>query len=394
MTISNVNKSLEIQTITTDVINWSISYDIVGVSSVELVGNDGSISTITDTTILPNPTIGNVNEVKSLIIENTSTNKTTVAIRSNTSGVRIKIFEAILSPGENINYTVKSGFSVRANDGSLKIFNTSTTFENFITANKQKITMLKTVPRTTVAATSFSMFDLAGNPGAGVLAGTSTTSGVVPTDTTVGFPLVNSFSATKGNIGAIQFSNTVASRLTLYDMLFKAGAYGFATGTTTLSAQPSYASRIPTNSNYNDTEIWVEVTTAFVTVTAWRVQVTYTNQSGVSNRTSIISPAQSATSLTSGKMFQLALQSGDTGVQSINSVIVTNGGTAMTAGAFNVLVMRRLVSGRIKIANDTHALSMIDSGMPEVFDTSALFLKVDADSTSTGVPEVFFDIIG
>lgn len=394
MTISDVNKSLEILTTTTDAINWSISYDIVGASSVGLVGNDGAISTATNTTILPNPTTGNANEVKSLIIENASANKVTIAIRSNTSGVRIKIFEAVLSAGENIRYTVKNGFSVITNDGSLKMFNTSTTFENFITANKQKIRMLKTAARTTTAATSFSMFDIAGNPGAGVLAGTSTTAGVVPTSSTAGCPLINAFSATKGNIGAIQFSNTVASRLTLYDLLFKAGAYGFATGTTTLSAQPRYASRIPSNSNYNDTEIWIEVTTAFVTGTAWQVQVTYTNQYGISGRTSIISSAQAAAALTLGKMFQLALQSGDTGVQSINSVIVTNGGTAMTAGAFNVLVLRRLVSGRIKIANDTHALSMMDSGMPEVFATSALFLKVDADSTSTGIPEVFFDIIG
>lgn len=48
----------------------------------------------------------------------------------------------------------------------------------------------------------------------------------------------------------------------------------------------------PTNSNYYDTEIWIEVTTAFVTGTAWQVQVTYTNQSGVTGRTSIISSAQ------------------------------------------------------------------------------------------------------
>ena len=93
-------------------------------------------------------------------------------------------------------------------------------------------------------------------------------------------------------------------------------------------------------------------------------------------------------------MFQLALQSGDTGIQKIESVIVTKGGTAMTAGAFNVLVMRRLVGGRIKIANDTHSLGLTDSGMPEIFQTSALYLIIIPDSTSTGVPEVFLDVIG
>lgn len=108
-------------------------------------------------------------------------------------------------------------------------------------------------------------------------------------------------------------------------MLFKAGAYAFTAGTTTLSAQPSYASRIPASgTDYTGTEIWIEVTTAFVTGTAWQVQVTYTNQSGTAGRTSIISAAQAAAGLTLGKMFQIALQAGDTGVQKIESVIVTN----------------------------------------------------------------------
>ena len=47
-----------------------------------------------------------------------------------------------------------------------------------------------------------------------------------------------------------------------------------------------------------------------------------------------------AAALTLGKMFQLPLQAGDSGVQKIESVVVTNGTTAMTAGNFNVLVLR------------------------------------------------------
>jgi hypothetical protein len=63
----------------------------------------------------------------------------------------------------------------------------------------QRVRQLKTATRTSVAAIPFSVFDLAGDPGAGTLAGTSTAVGVVPTDATAGAPLINAFTgANKG----------------------------------------------------------------------------------------------------------------------------------------------------------------------------------------------------
>ena len=268
-----------------------------------------------------------------------------------------------------------------------------TTLDGLIAAPSQRVSILKTGALTTGAAVPFSSFDVAGNPGAGTLAGTSTTAGVVPTSATAGCPTLNSFGGNSGYINKVEFWNSVACRFTLFDMLFKAGAYGFAAGTTTLSAQPSYAGRVLGGTDFSNTEIWIEVSTAFATGTAWQVQVTYTNQSGVTGRTSVISTAQAAAALTKNKMFQLALASGDTGVQKIESVIVTNGGTAMTAGAFNVLVMRRLWSGRVRSANDGDTHDMLKTGLPQIFDTSALFLQVATDSTSIGLPEVVMEVV-
>lgn len=269
-----------------------------------------------------------------------------------------------------------------------------TTLDQLIAAPSQRVSILKTASRTSVAAVSFSIFDLAGNPGAGVLAGTSTTSGVVPTSATAGCPIILSFAGgASGYINRVEFSNTVPCRIQIFDMLFKAGAYGFAAGTTTLSAQPSYSGRVLGGTDFTNTEIWIEVSTAFVTGTAWQVQITYTNQSGVAGRSSIISAAQAAAGLTLGKMFQIALASGDTGVQKIESVIVTNGGTAMTAGAFNVLVLRRLWQGRVRVANDGDTHDMLKTGLPEIFATSALIAVVTADSTATGSPEVVAEVV-
>lgn len=257
-----------------------------------------------------------------------------------------------------------------------------------IAAAKQYIAWIKTAGRSTVAANWYSTFDVAGTPGGGTLAGTSTGAGVVPTDATVGCPLIDAFGGgAKGYLSQVSFGNTVASRLKLFDMLFKAGAYGFAAGTTTLTGQPSYAARIP-GGNYANTQIWIEVSTGFVTGTAWQVQVTYTNQDGVTGRTGVALPATGAANLILGAMFQLALQAGDSGVQKIESVIVTNGGTAMTAGAFNVLVVRPLWSGRVRAINDGDVHGPGDTMMPEVFADSALCLIVATDATALGRPEL------
>lgn len=269
---------------------------------------------------------------------------------------------------------------------------TIASFDEYIASAKQYASFAKTAPRTSVATGWFSIFDIAGNPGAGVLAGTSTTAGVVPTDATAGCPVINNFGAgATGYMAQVDFGSNVACRLKMFDMVFKAGAYGFAAGTTTLTGQPSFSGRMPGGS-FGDTQLWIEVSTAFVTGTAWQVQVNYTNEAGTSGRSTVILPATNAAGLTLGRMYQLALQAGDTGVQRIDSVVVTNGGTAMTAGAFNVLVLRPLWSGRVRINNDGDTHDLARTGMPVVFADSALVVAVNADSTVTGIPELEFVI--
>lgn len=269
------------------------------------------------------------------------------------------------------------------------------TTNDYLGATRQKIRICKTASRTSVAAVPFSVFDLAWSPGAGTLAGTSTTAWVVPTDATAWCPTINDFAAwAKWYLTRFQMASSVAGRVYLYDMLFKAWAYWFAGGTTSLTGQPSYASRIPAaGTDYTGTEIWIEVSTAFATGTAWQVQVTYTNQSWVAGRTSIISTAQAAAGLTLGKMFQIALMAWDTGVQKIESVIVTNGGTAMTAGAFNVLVLRPLEVDWIRVVNGNSPVhTIVGTGAPEVFQDSALIIVAQPDSTATGTPEASIEI--
>jgi hypothetical protein len=253
------------------------------------------------------------------------------------------------------------------------------TFDQFIASPKQYISIVKTSTRATLSSTWFSVFDIAGNPGAGVLAGTSTAAGVVPTDATAGCPIIDAFGGgATGYLMQVDFGSTVACRLKLFDMLFKAGAYSF-NANIALAGQPSYASRAPAGS-YNDTQIWIEAVTAFTGNLS--VNITYTNQAGTGSRTT--GTVATGIAPTVGRLIQLPLQSGDTGVQKIDNVVAT----VSTAGTFNVLVLRPLWSGRSYNANAGDVHDLMRTAMPVLFADSALYMAVSADSTSTGFPEI------
>lgn len=253
-----------------------------------------------------------------------------------------------------------------------------TSFDGFIASAKQYLSVAKTAARASVAASWFSVFNLAGNPGAGVLAGTSTAAGVVPTGATAGCPTIDAFGGgATGYLAQVDFGSSVACRLKLFDLVFKAGAYAF-NAAQALSGQPSYLARMP-GASYEDTQIWVEAVTAFTGNPTFTI--TYTNQAGTPGRTATLA---AGAALTLGRMMQVPLQAGDTGVQTITNVTCT----VATAGTFNVLVMRPLWSGRCRTANDGDVHDLTKTGMPVVFADSALFLAVAADGTSTGIPEL------
>lgn len=261
---------------------------------------------------------------------------------------------------------------------------TIASLNELIGAAKQRAPIKRTASRTAVANIWFTTFDLAGDPGAGTLAGGSTAAGVVPTDATAGYPIINAFGGSAvGYLTNVEFSSSVASRLLLADVLFKAGAYAF-NATQTLSAQPSYSSRVPGGTDYTNTEIWIEAVTAFTGNLS--VAVTYTNQDGTTGRTT--GTVATGAALIVGRRLQLPLQAGDTGVRTIESVTAT----VATAGTFNVLVLRPLWTGRVVAANFGDLHDYLRIGMPQIFDNSALEISVAADSTATGLSEVMLTI--
>lgn len=239
----------------------------------------------------------------------------------------------------------------------------------------------KNASRTSIAGIPFSVFDLGGVPAAGVLGGTSTAAGVVPTDATLGCPNIAAFvGGNKGYLTRADLTSPVLCRVALYDMLFKAGAYSFNSNVT-LAAQPAFTGRIPANDKR--TEIWLETVTAFTGLQSIRVQ--YLDEGGAAGDTGTIATGVAPTL---GRMLRLPLAGGDYGVTRID--VVTS--SVATVGTFNVLVMRKLWEGRIRVANDQILHGFDLTGMREVFTDSAIVAVVTADSTATSTPDIGFDI--
>jgi hypothetical protein len=64
-----------------------------------------------------------------------------------------------------------------------------TTLDGYIGSSKQRLTWMKTGTRTLIAAMPYTVFDIAGSPGAGALAIGNTANGLVPTDATAGMAI-------------------------------------------------------------------------------------------------------------------------------------------------------------------------------------------------------------
>ena len=263
-----------------------------------------------------------------------------------------------------------------------------TTLDGYIAGAKERINWVKTATRTTVAAGYFSLFDIAGSPGAGTLSAGNTANGVVHTDATTGYRSIAAFGGgATGYVSAIDFTASVACRFILFDRLFTCGAYAF-NANTALASQPSFLGRVPGGNAAgcaNNTELWAEAVTAFTGNQTWNV--TYTNQAGTASRTTGATGIGAAPTV--GRCFRLPLQAGDTGVSLVTNVA---GGTG-TAGTANINVLRRLVSGRCGAANFMDTLDMLRTGMRQIFADSALYVLIAADSTSSGAPDIDIEIV-
>ena len=257
---------------------------------------------------------------------------------------------------------------------------TITSLNGYTAAVKQYITHFRTGTRTAVAAIPFSIFDQAGEPGAGVLAVGNTANGIVPTDALAGYPPIASFGV-GGALGKVDFAWTVVGRLHLYDCLFSAGAYVF-NADVTLSSQPSFAGRVP-GADYRGLELWLETVTTFTG--SQTIQIDYLDQDGNAGDTGAIATGVAPII---GRMLRLNLSAGDSGI----SKLVRVRSSIATVGTFNVHIMRPLWTGRVVIANGGDVHSFARTGLKPVYGDSALRVVAQPDSTATALPQLYVEL--
>jgi hypothetical protein len=267
-----------------------------------------------------------------------------------------------------------------------------TTFDQYLGAHKQYIQISKTASVTTVAGQPATTFTAAGFPGAGSTPG-NTTTGVVPTSATTGFPTIDApAGSNKLYLSRVEAYSSVAATLAIYDVLFWAGPTTIPTsGTTTvsLSTRPSFATRLPfladgTTRDYRQTELWAWASTAWSNH-AHTLAITYTDQAG---NTGASTGNVSTQNRAINRLMRMPWAADDYGTRDLEEYAVN--GIASASGAVVVMVMRRLWQGRVGNYAMQYGPDM--TGMPELFSTSALMLVVTPDSTSTGTPQVVLEI--
>ena len=268
------------------------------------------------------------------------------------------------------------------------------TADKWLSVARQRLQIIKTGALVGASAPGLlaSTFALNGNPGAGTLAAGNTTSGVLFSGAisapSAGVPPIVAFgSGNRGYLSALNFRNSITGAARLYDRIWAAGAIPQTTGTTTFSGQPSISSRVPSGTNYSGTEILIEFVTP-VSVGNGTITVGYTNQSGVSGRTTtgfVVAGSNIATTIA-----EMTLQSGDIGVQKVDSVTVSGATGTFT---FNVVIARRLADFTSCIANAKELLSWDQTEAPEVFQDSAFWLVVKIEPTTTGFPTLGLTIL-
>ena len=214
-----------------------------------------------------------------------------------------------------------------------------TTLDGYIGAVKQRLTWMKTGTKTLVAAMPYTVFDVAGNPGAGTLNVGNTANGLVHTCATAGYPLIASFGGANGHLSKIDYGSSVACCFDLFDRLFVAGAYAVSADVT-LASQPDFSGRVP-NTNYNGLQLWIEAVTGHTGVC--NVQINYLDQDGAAGDTGVVATL----ALPLNRMYQIPLAAGDSGISQIVRVRTT----VATVGTINVMILRPLWNGRCSVAN-------------------------------------------
>jgi len=223
------------------------------------------------------------------------------------------------------------------------------------------------------AGTYHSLWAVGGQPGAAAYPGASVAWSLL-TKATAGSPDYTNPTSANTYLAHLSAVGSVGHNLILYDRLAQTGALTGTTTANTFTGQPTLTRTA--DALGADVELWIEYITA--TTTSVTVTATYTDQAGATgNSATVVSAAASA----AGQMQPFNLAAGDTGVRSVQS----DAHATMTAGTYQLVLMRRLAEIPIPVTNSGNVLDAFDLGMPRVYDDSCLALMMVSGAVATGI---------
>ena len=233
---------------------------------------------------------------------------------------------------------------------------------------------------TAVAGRTLSLWSGAGQPGVGSTTIGNATSGAVPVSTDTGsLGFVNPVSG-NSYIGGIRGISAATGLIIIYDMLW---AWSSPTGwvVTTTGAQSTSSPTALTRPDANgvNSELWIETISAGGSASGTST-ITYTNSAGTGSKTATLLSGAPISSPPIGTIQMYGLTAGDNGVKSVQSI---NNSATWTSGIQKVMIVRRVAEVPCQ-ANVGFSYNAIDLGMTRVYDSAALGVAFNANSTASG----------
>ena len=248
-----------------------------------------------------------------------------------------------------------------------------TSLDQLLAASNQLKSFGKVSMTAKAAGTFQSLWTAAGLPAAG--ANPASLAMVIPTSATAGaLPFVNPATGLS-YISKISSSQQTIGTLILYDRI----AHSSGLNGTLTTAQAVNGAALTRHTTGEDVELFLEVYTA-TGATASSVTISYTNSAGVAGRTTPAVAMQ--VTPVAGQMLPIPLQSGDTGIRSVQSVTLSS--STATAGNFGITLVKRIAEIPITVAGTGVVLDPFALGFPQIAKDACLSFMVVTSTTTTG----------
>lgn len=347
--LNSTSESLILTTSTTCNVDYYVSYVDITSTTTTAGQSKGNITTGTDTTILAAPAASTTRQIKQIYITNKGAT-VTVTPKHDTSGTKRNLWtSAILRRNYMLEYTSDDGFEILTNFGTPAIgsleYNPTITKHGFGGAahTSSEVTSAGGINLNNLAAANMSGMWAPGTPG---VAGAALVSG---TDSGNMFFNIGSNGYVTDFIDLNPEAGNQGSTSTeLIDILW----YGTAYDITSTSGQTVNSVTLPARDDNGTTNgegcyaALIVTTGTTTTTTTGNDTITYTNSAGTASRTATrITTTGGVWGATTDKssMFLFRLDSGDTGIRSIQTLTLgANRGAG--GGAIALIIFRPILS--------------------------------------------------